>query len=117
MQVRFHLAYGENYRKWQVKSADGQVMYFDPEQVSLVGCTLHNQRGTATRIFEGANKDVCAWVECANVALAVTGNESGSPVFYDPKVAPFWRDAEGNNIDGKKFNRLFSYGRRLMEVC
>ena len=51
VKVRFHLAKGENYMKWQVKDANGDVQYLEPEQVSIkmYGCKLINQRGTAEK--------------------------------------------------------------------
>lgn len=108
-EVRLHLGKGENYGKWQVKSMAG-VRYYDPATVSLtlLDCQLRNQRGTAQKIFDGANKDVCAWVDCNEVLVEGPSTPTGLPVSYNPRIAPHWRSFCGENIDGKGFNLLRS---------
>jgi hypothetical protein len=58
-KVRFHLARGENFRKWQVLH-NGKREYYDPESVSLVmeGCRLHNNPRVARII--NAQRSQCA---------------------------------------------------------
>ena len=70
-KVRFHLGAGENFMKWQVKSPDGTVKFYKPEEVGILmtGCFLRNQKGTAEKIHAGANKTVCAWVEAQLVSV------------------------------------------------
>jgi hypothetical protein len=116
-QVRFHLGKGENHGKWQVKSMAG-VRYYDPATVSLtlLDCQLRNQRGTAQKIFDGANKDVCAWVDCNDLLVDGATEVHGVPVSYNPRVAPHWRNGAGENIDGKRIGLLRSNGRQLVNV-
>lgn len=113
IQVRFHLAAGENFMKWQVKEG-GRVSYYDPETTNLVlfNARLRNQVGTAKKINEGANKTVCAWVECDRIELTEKPVHREA-VLYNPRVAPHWRDGNHNNIDGVAFEKLVSVNRTL----
>lgn len=115
VKVRFHLAKGENYMKWQVKDANGDVQYLEPEQVSIkmYGCKLINQRGTAEKIHEGENKTVCAWVRCERIE--VTGDrpvDTGQKVSYNPKVLPYWVQ-DGRNVDKKEYDTLVTNNRHI----
>jgi hypothetical protein len=119
-RVRFHLAKGENFRKWQVRHPDGHVTYHDPDTSTLVmaGCYLRNSRKVAERIHGGANKDVCAWVLCRNVSFAFTpwvpaySNWPGE-VRFNPRIMPHWHDQHGTDLDGTRFYCVMSYGRSL----
>ena len=116
-KVRFHLAKGRHYQKWQI-SQNGVVSYFDPSTTVLrmTGCQLHNQRKTAEKIFFGKNKTVCAWVRCDNVEvmpqLPNAVPEGWVRVKYNPKTAPYWV-VDGVNRDGAKIAELVSDGRGL----
>jgi hypothetical protein len=113
-KVRFNLGRGANYMKWKVEHiASGKAAYYDPEEVSLSlhGCALRNQPSTAQKIFEGANKSVCAWVECHDVEISLADCVS-FPIEYNPRKAPHW-SGMGQNIDNTKFARLVSDGRNL----
>jgi hypothetical protein len=127
-KVRFHLAAGEHFMHWQVTNkATGEVTYYDPAVTSLelFNATLRNQSGTARKIHQGANKSVCAWIDCTSVLVVRANreivqaceealNKLGSPcVRYNPKVAPNWIDDAGNNIDRAKFSQLSTIGRRV----
>lgn len=113
IKVRFHFAAGENFMKWQVKEGD-HVSYYDPETTNLVliNAKLRNQVGTAKKINEGANKTVCAWVECDRVELAKKPVHR-EVILYNPRIAPHWRDINNNNIDGLEFDKLVSVNRTL----
>lgn len=122
-RVRFHLAKGPNFLKWQVKNMEtGDVSYHDPKQVSLRLRTarLKNQKATALKINQGANKSVCAWVEADEATVLAPSEYSDlEPVSYNPKIEPFWRDRQNANIDGTSHtvivtegNRLFTYGAK-----
>ena len=119
-KVRFHLAQGENFMKWQVKLPNGEVKFYEPSEVSIrmFGCFLRNQKGTAQKIHDGANKTVCAWVECDDVVVMpvedelVSEMEEFTRVSYNPRVAPNWV-CQGENADGKEMTFLISEGRSL----
>lgn len=121
-QIRFHLAKGENYMKWQVKDlSNGEVNYYDPEEYQLVlyDCVLKNQKTTAQKINCGANKTVCAWVRAGRVVLRSLARQSEYPyasiyeVAYNPKIKPFWCDYKGNDVDNNEYGEILSCGRKL----
>lgn len=117
-QIRFHLAKGKNFMKFQVKNLKtGEVEYFDPDTTSLVlyDCVLKNQKTTAQKINCGANKTVCAWVRASKVIFLNTKTTLGKEyeVGYNPRIAPYWRDFEGNDIDNESFGEIRTMGRSL----
>ena len=114
-RVRFNLAKGDNYLKWQVKQ-NGEVSYYDPATTSLrlIGCELKNHRNTAEKIFGGEDKSVCAWVNCERIEI-IPQEASASEwvrVSFNPKVQPFWT-IDGKNVDGFKIEELISNNRAL----
>lgn len=121
-KVRFHLAAGPNYQRWQVRCGD-DVKYYDPEDVTLTmyGCTLRNQRKTAEGIYLGKNKTVCAWIQCEHLKVN-SNHESFIPdpkgfvaVQYNPRKAPNWfRDNYKNNVDNMSFMCLTTIGRLIV---
>ena len=85
-QVRFHLAKGENFMKWQVKDlSNGEVNYYDPSEYQLVmyDSVLKNQKTTAKKINCGANKTVCAWIRAGRVVIRSLARQSEYPYSYD----------------------------------
>lgn len=121
-QIRFHLAKGDNYMKWQVKDlSNGEVNYYDPEEYQLVlyDCVLKNQKTTAQKINCGANKTVCAWVRAGRVVIRSLARQSEFPyasifeVAYNPRVNPFWCDYKGNDVDNNEYGEILSCGRKL----
>ena len=124
-KVRFHLAPGENFMKWQVKDAEGNVSFYEPSEVSLklCNCFLRNQPTTAKKIHDGANKTVCAWVECESVEVVRSVKfKNGFHLAYNPRVMPNWflnnekSKLHGKNLDGKEFREVLSSNRRLYLV-
>lgn len=125
-RVRFHLAKGENFMKWQVKNVDsGNVWYYDPTQVSLniVQGKLCSQPATAKKIHDGANKTVCAWISALDVrAVSVPHKSSFKPrllpsdgyrISYNPRRHPHWADDDGRNLDGNTYNVIITRGRQV----
>ena len=127
-RVRFHLANGPHFMQWQVTNkATNEVTYYDPAVTSLelFSAVLRNQPATARKIHQGANKSVCAWIDCASILVVSAGREIvqsceesldrlGLPcVRYNPRIAPNWVDDAGQNIDGAKFSQLSTIGRRV----
>lgn len=107
-KVRFHLAKGINYKKWQITHGK-KVEYVDPEKTSLklINCKLKNKKNIAEKIFQGQNKTVCAWIECEKIEISSKENNSYQ-IFYNPKIAPFWRDHQNNNLDNQQFEIIFT---------
>lgn len=117
-KVRFHLAKGPNYKKWQVTSSCGAKSYHDPEknELEMIGCKLKNNKKTAQKIFDGENKTVCAWIECDEIHIRNIKLNSTlhSKIFYNPKKSPYWIDQNGQDIDNKQFPIIFSDGNQLL---
>lgn len=117
--VRFHLARGEHYRHWQVKRGS-EVHYYDPSLYSLIlwGCRLQNHVKTAQKIHDGANKSVCAWVECEMVEVHTDYPQeviAAGEITYNPRVTPHWiRDGEA--CDKAEFHQMITYQNRLYWV-
>tara|TARA_R100001440_G_scaffold16880_5_gene28606 strand:- start:6658 stop:7092 length:435 start_codon:yes stop_codon:yes gene_type:complete len=118
MRVRFHLAKGPNYQRWQVRDGK-EVEYYDPEDVHLdmYGAKLRNHRKTADRIRSGENKTVCAWVECERIEVQPRLFDGLPDVngfcLYNPRKAPHWCNSNNEDIDNKEYQRLMTYGRMI----
>jgi len=116
-KVRFNLGTGKNFLKWKITHPDGKVEYHEPNDVILdmTDCFLRNQFGTAKKIFDGANKTVCAWVEAKDVRVLTPFNQSPvvlEQVSYNPRVAPHWM-CNGKDVDGESFESIISINRNL----
>lgn len=121
-KIRFHLAKGENHRHWQVKNTlTGEVRYYDPNKtyLQMQGCRLRNQPTTARKIHNGANKTVCAWVDCEVVEV-----KDSVPLFvkldgelsYNPRTNPYWVDGTNTNSDNKEFDCLLTINRKIANI-
>ena len=111
-KVRFNLGRGENYLKWKVTSPNGDVNYYEPNNVCLYmeNCKLVNQKGTAQKIFDGANKTVCAWIECETLTIFEPLNAiaNGTKISYNPRVQPNWV-CDGEIVDKGRYDVLYSF--------
>lgn len=119
-RLRYHLGRGEFYKHWQLKSSRqrSKAVYFNPEDTSFIlkGVKLYSKRSAAQKIYEGSNKNVCAWlsiegsVKISSTQLSV---EDMTEIAYNPRVAPFWtykgiwcEKEEDINLDMKKFDKV-----------
>lgn len=113
-RLRFHLGAGKYFMHWQIKHPNGDVQYVKPSEQNMLlhSCQLRNQKGTAKKIHDGSNKTVCAWIECEwiqNVFIS----DKGTPLSYNPKVAPNWMSMS-ENMDGKIFERIQTIENKLI---
>lgn len=119
IKVRFHLAKGLNYQRWQIRTQDN-VEYYDPEDWTLEmrNATLRNRRKTAERIRMGENKTVCAWVECDQLKATPSRNHAAPDaqemVMYNPRKEPHWTNIEGADLDDSEYSKLVTYGRLII---
>lgn len=121
-RIRFHLAKGENYMKWQVFDLQTNTKsYLDPDSKSIImtECELGNQPATSKKIFNGENKTVCAWVRCDDVKIkdrdgvippAINGMTHYK---FNPKKNPHWHTDHMMNADGKKFPVMMTHERKV----
>jgi hypothetical protein len=119
-KVRFHLARGDNYMKWQVFDLKHNTKeYYEPDTYSLVmrGCRLGNQPSTSKKIFEGADKTVCAWVSCDSVRAY---EDAAPPKLYkltqykyNPRKNPHWFTDANKNVDGLPLISMVTHKRNI----
>ena len=127
-KIRFHLARGENFMKWQVKylgteyGGDDEVKYVDPakHQIAMFNAKLKVQTGTSKKIHEGACKTVCAWVQCDEVQIMpkdkIKPNVNDFYVRFNPRRNPEWVDMHDNIMSGEEYSLLVSQDRSLFVV-
>lgn len=119
-RLRFNLGRGENYMKWQIlDTKTGSKKHYDPDEVTIhiVDATLKNNPSSAKRIYDGANKFVCAWVSCNKIYVIPAEDPSENedfqtPVLYNPRKAPHWV-VNGQNADDLHQNHLVTKGRTI----
>ena len=114
-KIRFNLGKGENFQKWRITdNTNNESFYLAPENfcLTLVKCTLRNQKGAAERIYEGSNKTVCAWIDCEDILASSPTEVEGELISYNPRKAPYWTQ-EDKNVDGKKFDKLLTDGQNV----
>jgi hypothetical protein len=123
IKVRFNLGKGKNYMKWKIEGPLG-IEYHSPDEVQLImkDCQLKNNRKTADKIFNGMNKDVCAWVLCNSISINYLDYHHYVPITakdnklkYNPRLNPFW-DLNGTNVDGNKYELIMSMSKAL-HIC
>lgn len=118
IKVRFNLGAGSNYKKWKITYPCGNVEYHVPTNVQLVmkKCQLKNSYKIASKIFNGGNKQVCAWILCEEIDVVIkNSNQSditGKRIKYNPRIQPNWLIDE-TNVDGLKVNQIESIGNCL----
>lgn len=117
-KVRFHLAKGENFMKWQVFDLKNNTKdYYDPDKRSIImrDCLLGNHATTAKKIFDGDNKTVCAWVACEEVRVVDSVPTIGELTHYkyNPRKNPHWHTDRLMNADNLKFNMMLTNKRKV----
>jgi len=117
-RVRFHLAKGDNFMKWQVfDKLHNTKEYYDPDTRSIImrDCLLGNHATTAKKIFDGDNKTVCAWVACNEVCVVDSVPTIGklTQYKYNPRKNPHWHTDKTNNADGRKFKTMVTNKRKV----
>ena len=117
-RVRFHLAKGENFMKWQVfDKLNNTQEYHDPDTRSIImrDCLLGNHPTTAKKIFDGENKTVCAWVSCNELTVvdSVPTIDRLTHYKYNPRKNPHWYTDSTDNADNMKFNVMVTSNRAV----
>ena len=121
IKVRFNLAAGKNYMTWKIDIPGQPARYVSPDAVQLrmTGCTVKNQKSTASKIHQGANKSVCAWILCNEIDIladlripSVRQLKDHEQLSYNPRVQPNWL-CGGQNVDGASYDNIVSMGKTL----
>lgn len=123
-KVRFNLGKGEHFMKWKVTSPEGHVDYYDPNEHTLIMhmCKLRNQPSAANKIFEGANKTVCAWIDAEHVEVKSEAvpivYHSDIELLFNPRKQPHWTYyTDIQNLDNKEIDCIVTEGRRVWDVA
>lgn len=115
-KIAFHLGRGANYMHWQIKTATGEVVYVNPNthDIVLKGCLLKNRKSASRKIFEGADKERCAWVEFDSWEVTERkGFTSETHVRFNPRVSPTWMVNGESDKDNTTFEVLFTNQHNL----
>lgn len=106
-RLRFNLGRGPWYKMWQIKYDDSdRVDYYNPDIFTFIikNGTLNNKRKVAEKIYNGANKTVCAFIsfnegdfsDLNSINLAEC-----TRIYYNPRICPHWTDSKNKiNLDG-----------------
>jgi hypothetical protein len=80
----------------------------------MSNCVLKNNKSTATKIFNGENKSVCAWIICDNINVVDKQiiEETNKTISFNPRVVPYWV-SDGINVDDKSFSELFTVDTKI----
>lgn len=122
IKVRFNLSRGVNYLKWKVEYPD-RTVYLSPtdNQLIMKSCQLKNYKKVAQRIFDGQNKQVCAWVLCEDIEIINKDMQQFDVhcdrIKYNPRVQPNWL-LNGELVDNDYFKLIGSvdYGLYTINV-
>ena len=110
IKVRFNLSRNKYYKFWKITYGKDNSVYYDPKFFDIVmkKCKLKNHRKTADKIFCGANKSVCAWIECDEVKIISRQEITNisEKISYNPRVAPYWRNGKNEDIDNFNYEEL-----------
>lgn len=97
--IRKHLSKGKNFGFWQIRgyitdSKQGaEIEYVNPatHSIELVNCLLYNKINAAKKIFEGGEKNPCAYIIFQEYKVIERQNEMGAvEVSFNPKKCPNW---------------------------
>lgn len=118
-KIRFNLGRGDNYKKWQIRTSSGEVIYINPKTtiIKLIKVKLINNKTSAEKIYNGSNKFVCAWIEFENYEiLEVFDGPLTKPLTYNPRIESNWFDCDGNDIDNMEYDTLITLDNKVYEV-
>lgn len=121
-KVRFHLGKGDFFMMWRIENTrTKEVKFVNPKECHLfmTDCFLRNQKAAAQKIHKGANKSVCAWIECSMVQVVESNKYTNDPedeqITYNPRVQPNWVH-NGKNADSKTFDLLVTEGNKVFYI-
>lgn len=120
-RLRFNLSAGKHFMHWQLKNR-GEVSYFKPDEVTIraYNITLRNNPNISQKIFDGAHKAVCAWIDCEFIDISPVENIDSAGLThlsFNPKNFPHWTllgENYGWNLDGKYIGNIVTIGRSVL---
>jgi hypothetical protein len=124
IRVKFHLGAGKYKGWWQIKNNE-EVLYVNPvnQSIWMKSCKLRIQPSMANKIFGGANRSVCGWIDCEEYKIINKNREEveeSKRIFFNPKKNPNWIDVKFDIINNQIFSQLqtnyFNLYKELMDV-
>ena len=124
-KIRYHLAKGKNYMKWQIKDSNGDATYLDPDTtyIRLTKCKLKNHANIAQKIYEGSNKTVCSWIEFGTLKCSPSSimfnHKDYVRVYYNPRHIPFWTTyvntgaSTSENLDNTEYDEIIIKNKEI----
>jgi hypothetical protein len=117
-KIAFHLARGINFMHFQIKMGNGEIVYVNPNTHSIIlrGCTLKNQKAASLKIFNGADKQRCAWVEFDSFEIVpIIETISATNVRFNPRICATWMVNNEGNKDNTTFETLYTSKHNLYQ--
>lgn len=123
--IRRHLSKGKNFGHFQIRghitdSKQGPVVeYVNPETHSIIfeDCKLHNKINQSRKIFDGANKQPCAYIICKEyLVVPKTLDPTDQEISFNPRQSPHWRklvNGIDSIIDSQYFQFLITSNTKL----
>lgn len=124
-KLRFNLSAGKYFQQWQLKNRN-EICYFAPSEVTIraYNVTLKNNSRISSKIFQGARKTVCAWLDCEYIDISPVekfDSEGLTHLSFNPRKFPCWtipgQYNEINlpwNLDGKYVSNIVTMGRNVL---
>lgn len=120
--IRRHLSKGKNFGFWQIRgyisdSKQGaEVEYVNPETHSLIleNCLLYNKVNESLKIFNGGEKNPCAYIIFEKYSVIEKTDLQGNPIniSFNPKKNPNWL-IDNQNADFKVIETIITNGSKL----
>jgi len=117
-KIAFHLAKGKNFQHWQIKDKDNNCTYVNPKENDLIlyNCKLKNQFSASKKIFHGADKLRCAWVQFESFEIIEKSNyTSDIHIQFNPRKCPTWKVNDSENQDNREFKSIKSNNNQLYQ--
>lgn len=117
IKVRFNLGRGKNYKKWKIDYGDN-IVYYSIDEVFLImnNCLLKNNQKIANKIFNGANKNTCAFIVCDNIEIILKTDsfleKNDLELKYNPRIKPYWVFND-INYDNKIIPQLYTVNNKV----
>lgn len=114
-KIRFNLGRGFNYKKWKIIHPDKSVTILDPEEYDLLmlNVKFYNNKKSSLKIYNGANKRVCSWIEAEEIQFQkskipkLVEVNRDNQIKYNPREVPYWVFKE-ENFDGKQLDSVIT---------
>jgi len=92
-----------------------QLFYLSPElyDITLYNSTLKNNSKSSNKIYNGANKFICVWVECEDINIEYVSEYELTDEYEKISFNP--NNGIGENIDGLLFEELKTNKNKIYE--